>query len=61
VAVFRTDASSPRDRPAYFIELTFHEGRVKTVKDFRYVPYIGADARLLLDPARSPPSSGTTT
>ena len=30
--------------PAYFILLEFAEGRVASIRDFRYVPYIVADA-----------------
>ena len=30
--------------PAYFILLEFEAGRVKTIRDFRYVPYIAAEA-----------------
>ena len=44
VAVFRSETES---LPAYFIELTFSEGRLAAIKDFRYVPYIAADARLV--------------
>ena len=43
-------AVSPNEHeplPAYFIELTFSEGRVVSIKDFRYVPYIATDARLV--------------
>jgi RNA polymerase sigma-70 factor (ECF subfamily) len=32
--------------PAYFIVLDFADGRVQTIRDFRYVPYIAADAAL---------------
>jgi RNA polymerase sigma-70 factor (ECF subfamily) len=32
------------DEPAYFILLEFEDGRVKSVRDFRYVPYIAAEA-----------------
>jgi RNA polymerase sigma-70 factor (ECF subfamily) len=32
--------------PAYFILLTFEEGRVSSIRDFRYVPYIAAEATL---------------
>jgi RNA polymerase sigma factor (sigma-70 family) len=30
--------------PAYFILLTFEAGRVRAIRDFRYVPYIVSDA-----------------
>jgi RNA polymerase sigma factor (sigma-70 family) len=32
------------DKPAYFILLEFEDGRVKSIRDFRYVPYIAAEA-----------------
>jgi hypothetical protein len=32
------------NRPAYFILLAFEDGRVKSIRDFRYVPYIAAEA-----------------
>ncbi len=45
VAVMRhPDATAP----AYFVELTFVDGRVVSIRDFRYVPYIASDARLVL-------------
>jgi RNA polymerase sigma-70 factor (ECF subfamily) len=44
VAVFRNENDA---HPAYFVKLTFHEGRVAAIKDFRYVPYIAADARFV--------------
>jgi hypothetical protein len=31
-------------RPAYFILLGWKDGRVETIRDFRYVPYIVAEA-----------------
>ncbi|HEV3192926.1 MAG TPA: sigma-70 family RNA polymerase sigma factor [Polyangiaceae bacterium] len=31
-------------RPAYFILLEWESGRVKAIRDFRYVPYIAAEA-----------------
>ncbi len=30
--------------PAYFILLDFEDGRVSSIRDFRYVPYIAAEA-----------------
>jgi RNA polymerase sigma-70 factor, ECF subfamily len=52
VAVFRSETDS---LPAYFIELTFSEGRLASIKDFRYIPYIAADARLVcLRPTPAP-------
>jgi RNA polymerase sigma-70 factor (ECF subfamily) len=32
------------ERPAYFILLEWAEGRVKAIRDYRYVPYIAVDA-----------------
>ena len=41
--------------PRYFIELGWRDGRVTTIRDFRYVPYIAQDGLLELDStARSP-------
>jgi RNA polymerase sigma-70 factor (ECF subfamily) len=31
-------------QPSYFIELAWSEGRVVSIRDFRYVRYIGDDA-----------------
>ena len=45
LAVFR----APQDeRPSYFVELIFVDGQLDTIRDYRYVPYIGADARFTL-------------
>jgi RNA polymerase sigma-70 factor (ECF subfamily) len=35
------------DRPAYFILLELEAGRVNAIRDFRYVPYIAAEADYL--------------
>jgi RNA polymerase sigma-70 factor (ECF subfamily) len=32
------------ERPAYFILLAFEDGRVTSIRDFRYVPYIASEA-----------------
>lgn len=32
------------DKPAYFILLEFEDGRVKSIRDFRYVTYIAFEA-----------------
>jgi RNA polymerase sigma-70 factor (ECF subfamily) len=40
VAAYPGDAQ----KPAYFILLEFEAGRVKLIRDFRYVPYIAAEA-----------------
>ncbi|MDB4996219.1 MAG: polymerase, sigma-24 subunit, subfamily [Myxococcaceae bacterium] len=34
------------EKPAYLILLDFEDGRVKTIRDFRYVPYIAVEAEL---------------
>jgi RNA polymerase sigma factor (sigma-70 family) len=34
------------ETPGYFILLEWEEGRVKSIRDFRYVPYIAAEAEL---------------
>jgi RNA polymerase sigma-70 factor, ECF subfamily len=31
-------------RPGYFVELSFIDGRITLIRDFRYVPYIADDA-----------------
>lgn len=41
IVVFRAAGDA---RPAYFIELELLGGRVTTIRDFRYVPYILAEA-----------------
>ncbi|HEU5294665.1 MAG TPA: sigma-70 family RNA polymerase sigma factor [Burkholderiaceae bacterium] len=33
------------ERPAYLIALHWRDGRVQTIRDYRYVPYIAAEAR----------------
>ena len=45
LAVFRAPGD---ERPSYFVELTFVDGRLDLIRDFRYVPYIGADASFVL-------------
>jgi RNA polymerase sigma-70 factor (ECF subfamily) len=53
LAAFR----NPRDeRPAYFVELTMVDGHVAAIRDFRYVPYIAAEAAIDLAEAGAPPS-----
>lgn len=32
------------DKPAYFILLEFADGRVESMRDFRYVPYLASEA-----------------
>jgi hypothetical protein len=36
------------ETPAYFILLEFEAGHVKTIRDFRYVPYIASEAEFEL-------------
>jgi len=36
------------DTPAYFILLAFEDGRVKSIRDFRYVPYIAIEAEFAI-------------
>jgi RNA polymerase sigma factor (sigma-70 family) len=36
------------ERPAYFVELTFSDGRIVFIRDFRYVPYIAREAAFAL-------------
>jgi RNA polymerase sigma-70 factor (ECF subfamily) len=42
LGVYAPDA----EKPAYFMLLEFEEGRVKTIRDFRYVPYIANEAAI---------------
>ena len=45
LAVFR----NPEDaRPGYFIELSLRGDQVATIRDFRYVPYVGREAEIVL-------------
>ena len=44
IGVLRNEGDA---KPAYFIELTLRDGQVAHIKDFRYVPYIMADATLI--------------
>jgi RNA polymerase sigma factor (sigma-70 family) len=45
IVVFR----APDDaRPAYFIELRFEGDKIRSIRDFRYVPYVMGDAVLVL-------------
>lgn len=41
IAVFRGPQG---DAAAYFIELAFHDGRVASIRDYRYVSYIASEA-----------------
>jgi RNA polymerase sigma-70 factor, ECF subfamily len=38
------------ERPGYFMVVDFEAGRVASIRDFRYVPYIATDAEYDLDP-----------
>jgi RNA polymerase sigma-70 factor (ECF subfamily) len=41
--------NNPSDpQPAYFVQLTFSNERVATIRDFRYVPYIAREANIEL-------------
>jgi len=42
IAMFRPASSAD---PAYFVLLKWTDGRISLVRDFRYVPYIGDEAR----------------
>ena len=44
IAVFR----APDVRPGYFIELRFDGDKIRSIRDFRYVPYVMGDAALVL-------------
>jgi RNA polymerase sigma factor (sigma-70 family) len=45
IAVFRPLEDA---RPGYFIELTVENGKVRFIRDFRYVPYVMQDAAVVL-------------
>jgi RNA polymerase sigma-70 factor (ECF subfamily) len=45
IAVFR----APGDvRPGYFIELGLNGEKIRSIRDFRYVPYVMQDAAVVL-------------
>ena len=46
------------DRPSYFILVSWDDGRVTTIRDFRYVPYIAADADVSVDARSGAGTSG---
>jgi RNA polymerase sigma-70 factor (ECF subfamily) len=50
LAAFRNPGDA---RPGYFVELTIIDGRVAKIRDFRYVPYIAAEAAIELAPTAS--------
>jgi RNA polymerase sigma factor (sigma-70 family) len=45
VAVFRAPGDA---RPGYFIELVMEGGKIRFIRDFRYVPYVMHDAAVVL-------------
>jgi RNA polymerase sigma factor (sigma-70 family) len=45
IAVFRAPGDA---RPGYVIELTVEKGKVRFIRDFRYVPYVIQDAAVVL-------------
>jgi RNA polymerase sigma factor (sigma-70 family) len=45
IAVFRAPGDA---RPGYFIELTVENGKVRLIRDFRYVHYVMQDAAVVL-------------
>jgi RNA polymerase sigma factor (sigma-70 family) len=45
IAVFRDPADA---RPGYFIELVTESGKIRFIRDFRYVPYVMQDAAVVL-------------
>jgi RNA polymerase sigma factor (sigma-70 family) len=45
IAVFRAPDEA---RPGYFIELGFAGDKIRSIRDFRYVPYVMRDAALVL-------------
>ncbi|HKA91552.1 MAG TPA: sigma-70 family RNA polymerase sigma factor [Haliangiales bacterium] len=51
LAVFRRPDD---ERPGYFIELAVVGGKVASIRDFRYVPYIARDAAIVLVGTQGP-------
>jgi hypothetical protein len=45
IAVLRAPGET---RPWYFVELTVEDGKVRFIRDYRYVPYVLQDAELVL-------------
>jgi RNA polymerase sigma-70 factor (ECF subfamily) len=45
IAVFRAPGDA---RPGYFIELVMESGKIRFIRDFRYVPYVMQDAAVVL-------------
>jgi RNA polymerase sigma factor (sigma-70 family) len=45
LAVFRDPGDA---RPGYFVELSFVEGRIASIRDYRYVPYVAREAAFQL-------------
>jgi RNA polymerase sigma-70 factor (ECF subfamily) len=45
IAAFRAPGDT---RPGYFIELDFEQGKIRRIRDFRYVPYVMQDAVVVL-------------
>ena len=45
IAVFRAPGD---EQPGYFIELTMENGKIRFIRDFRYVPYVMQDAAVAL-------------
>ena len=44
IAVFRARGDA---RPGYFIVLTIEDGKIRLIRDFRYVPYVMQDASIM--------------
>jgi RNA polymerase sigma-70 factor (ECF subfamily) len=45
IVVFRAPGDT---RPGYFIELYFERDKIRSIRDFRYVPYVMQDAVAVL-------------
>lgn len=54
LGVFVIGPAAGADRPAYFILLEFETGHVTKIRDFRYVPYIAAEANFEILAAARP-------
>ena len=47
-AILVRDPNDPTARPAYFILLAWHDGRLAAIRDFRHARYIADSAELLV-------------
>ena len=55
IAVFEDRADS---KPSYIMWLEWRDGRISSIRDYRYVRYVTADAELMLAPEAKPAEDG---